>query len=148
MTSLDLDSMHSPHLARIDIYPIKSLDRVSLTQASVLKSGALDGDRQFAIFDHRGKVVNGKRTAKVHGLRLSSHDHGQTLSIRIDGSNQKTVFKITQEHAGLERWLGNYFGFPVTLGKNTTNGFPDDTNAPGPTVISTATLETVASWYP
>ncbi len=27
-------------------------------------------------------------------------------------------------------------------------GFPDDTDAPGPTLISTATLEAVAGWFP
>src|SRR5581483_2540325 len=34
------------------------------------------------------------------------------------------------------------------LVENLVNGFPDDLNAPGPTVISTATLRTVASWFP
>lgn len=32
--------------------------------------------------------------------------------------------------------------------QNSLTGFPDDTNAPGPTVISTGTLETVTSWFP
>jgi uncharacterized protein YcbX len=27
-------------------------------------------------------------------------------------------------------------------------GFPDDTTSPGPTIISTATLASIASWYP
>src|SRR5262249_25513767 len=32
--------------------------------------------------------------------------------------------------------------------EDTEAGFPDDTEAPGPTVISTATLQAVASWFP
>ena len=58
-----------PYLARILIYPIKSLDGVAVTQATVLKSGALQSDREFAIVDEHGRFVNGKRNAKVHGLR-------------------------------------------------------------------------------
>ncbi len=140
--------MYSPYLARIDIYPIKSLDRVALNEARILRSGALEGDRQFAIIDRHGKWVNGKRTPKVHGLRLISRDHDQTLSIQIEGSEQVIIFDSAQENTTVENWLGDYFGFPVTLVQNDTTGFPDDTNAPGPTVISTATIETVASWYP
>jgi uncharacterized protein len=34
------------------------------------------------------------------------------------------------------------------LNEDIYRGFPDDTEAPGPTLISTATLETVASWFP
>jgi uncharacterized protein YcbX len=37
---------------------------------------------------------------------------------------------------------------PVTIVENVDAGFPDDTQAPGPTVISRATLAEVASWYP
>ncbi len=40
-----------PRLARIVIYPVKSLDGVALEQARQLPSGALEHDRQWAIFD-------------------------------------------------------------------------------------------------
>jgi hypothetical protein len=32
--------------------------------------------------------------------------------------------------------------------RDENGGFPDDGNAPGPTVVSTATLAAVASWFP
>ncbi len=38
--------------------------------------------------------------------------------------------------------------FSVQLKQNLHTGFPDDTDSPGPTVISTATLIEVASWFP
>jgi uncharacterized protein YcbX len=44
--------------------------------------------------------------------------------------------------------LSDYFGFPVKFVQNSETGFPDDTTATGPTVISTETLETVTSWFP
>jgi len=38
-----------PYLAGIYIYPIKSLDRVSLSQVKIHKSGALERDRRWAL---------------------------------------------------------------------------------------------------
>ena len=55
---------------------------------------------------------------------------------------------IYKERDALESWLGEYFGFPVEIKQNFDTGFPDDTVSPGPTIISTATLEAIASWYP
>jgi uncharacterized protein len=37
---------------------------------------------------------------------------------------------------------------PCRFVENETAGFPDDTDAPGPTLVSTATLAAVASWFP
>ena len=54
-----------PHIAKICVYPIKSLDGVEVRKAKVLQSGALEYDRQFAIFDEQGKYVNAKRYAKI-----------------------------------------------------------------------------------
>ncbi len=43
--------------------------------------------------------------------------------------------------------MSNLLGIGVTLVEDAENGFPDDTDAPGPTVVSTATLQAVASWF-
>jgi MOSC domain-containing protein len=58
-------------LGRIFIFPIKSLDGVSLESARVTGGGILENDRAYAIYDADGKVVNGKRTARVHELRCA-----------------------------------------------------------------------------
>ena len=138
----------TPYLAAISVYPVKSLDGVALTQATVLESGALQHDREFALFDEQGRFVNGKRNAKVHLLRSTFDAHFKQLSLQIQGTNHSVDFHINDERTDLETWLSNYFGFPVKVGQNTLTGFPDDTNAPGPTVISTGTIEEVASWFP
>jgi uncharacterized protein len=44
--------------------------------------------------------------------------------------------------------LSNFFGIDIHLQRNTSIGFPDDTISPSPTIISTATLVEVASWFP
>ena len=137
-----------PYLSRIFIYPIKSLDGVAVTNATVLQSGALQNDRQFAIFDQQNQWVNGKRNAKVHLLRTSFDLEANTVCLQVQESNQQQVFHLNKERASLESWLSEYFCFPVRLQQNSVSGFPDDTEASGPTVISTETLETVASWFP
>lgn len=140
--------MTEPFLAGIFIYPIKSLDGVAVTGATVLESGALEHDREFAIVDEKGNFVNGKRNAKVHLLRSSFEPDFKTISLQIQGTDQKFAFHLDKERTALETWLSDYFGFPAKLVQNCVTGFPDDTNASGPTIISTATLEIVASWFP
>jgi uncharacterized protein len=135
-----------PHLARIDIYPIKSLDGLTVPQATVLSSGALQHDREFALFDERGKFVNGKNNKKIHAIRSHFDIQNQALSLQID--TQKQVFNIDSEDLKLEAWLSDYFGFPVSLKQDIQTGFPDDTDSPGPTVISTGTLKEIHSWFP
>ena len=61
-------------LSRITIFPIKSLDGVTLNEAAITAGGILEHDREFAIFDAEGRVINGKRTPRVHQLRCSFDD--------------------------------------------------------------------------
>jgi uncharacterized protein YcbX len=44
-------------------------------------------------------------------------------------------------------WLSEFFGFGVLLQERADGGFPDDRDAPGPTLVSTATLAEVARWF-
>jgi hypothetical protein len=137
-----------PYLSRIIVYPIKSLDGVVLTKATVLKSGALQHDRQWGIFDQQGRFVNGKRNPKVHLLRTSFDFDAGTVCLQVQGLEKTQLFHLDRELASLEDWLSGYFGLQVELRQNSLTGFPDDTEASGPTVISTETLEAVASWFP
>lgn len=137
-----------PYIAGIFIYPIKSLDAVAVSNATVLTSGALEQDREFAILDLEGRFVNGKRNAKVHLLRSEWDLATKTVVLQIQDSQTKQTFNLETERRELETWLSDYFGFPVQLAQNLATGFPDDPIASGPTIISTATLEAVASWFP
>jgi len=136
-----------PHLDKLLIYPIKSLDGIAVNKAKVLASGALEHDRQFAIFDEQGKFVNGKRNPKIHLLRSSFNLEAQTVSLQAHPTEEPAIFHLQQERGELEAWLSNYFGKKVQLQENLVQGFPDDTNANGPTVISTATIATAADWF-
>ncbi|MBV9850814.1 MAG: MOSC N-terminal beta barrel domain-containing protein [Armatimonadetes bacterium] len=137
-----------PYLTGISLYPIKSLDPMAATEATVLASGGLRHDRELALFDEEGKFVNGKRSPLVHGLCAAFDPAIGALCLEIRATGRACHFYLPDDQSVLNAWLGDYFGKPITLRRNTEGGFPDDLNAPGPTVISTATLEEVASWFP
>jgi uncharacterized protein YcbX len=135
-------------LARISIFPIKSLDGLTVSEAQILPSGALKGDREFAIVDHAGKFVNGKRNPKVHLLRSAFDLGARTVKIWEQGQTDRQIFDLDGDRHAMSDWFSDYFEQPVKLVQNLEMGFPDDTDSPGPTIISTATLTTVASWFP
>ena len=138
----------NPHVAKLFIYPIKSLDWVECDRVTILESGAIKGDRTWAIFNLDGNFVNGKRNAKVHKLRSQLDLETNTLALQIQGTDQTVKFNLIEQSEALCDWLTEYFGFPVKIEQNLQMGFPDDTISPGATIISTATLEAIASWYP
>lgn len=137
-----------PFLAHIYVFPIKSLDGISLMQSRVLKSGALEHDRMYALIDKQGKFVNGKKNQKIHLIRSRFNPATQTITLRTQGTEQEQTFHIEYEQDALSTWLSDHFGFPVNIVQNSLGGFPDDVKNYGPTVISTGTLTEVASWFP
>src|ERR1700737_2579441 len=85
----DQRQMTKPHLARMTLYPIKSLDGVVVEHARLLASGALEHDRTFAIRDREGHFVNGKRTPAVHALRSSFDLTRRTVSFDAGPSGDR-----------------------------------------------------------
>ncbi len=112
----------SPTLSRIVIFPIKALDGVEVAEASIRPGGGLSGDREFAIFDTAGRIVNGKRDTRVHPLRASYDLAARVLSLGIDGS-KPCEFHLDADRAGLEAWLSEYFGSAVHLRHDDRRGF-------------------------
>jgi uncharacterized protein len=133
-------------LDRITLFPIKSLDGVDVPSAIVLPSGALQGDREFALIDAAGKIVNAKRTGSIQRLRSIFDRAARTIHIGIQTPTDS--FHLDADRPRLERWLSDYCGDLVTLIQNTDTGFPDDLASPGPTIVSTASLAAVSQWYP
>ena len=137
-----------PYLSRITVYPIKSLDGVDLTQGEITSGGALRHDRRFAIFDSQGKFINGKNNAAIHRLRSTFDLAASTITLTLPDTLERTTFNLDRELPSLAAWLGNYFQTPAQVQENSSHGFPDDTNASGPTVVSQASLEEVSNWFP
>lgn len=140
--------MTIPIVARLFIYPIKSLDRVSVTRARILPCGSFAYDREFALFDREGNVVNGKRNPRVHLIRTTYDLENSTVTLRTRDQDETQTFHLLEERTRLETWFSDFFGFSVMMKRDTNSGFPDDLESPGPTLISVATLEEVSSWFP
>jgi uncharacterized protein len=137
-----------PSIERLILYPIKSLDGIAVSQATVSPNGALLHDREFALLDEAGNFINGKRNARIHALRSSFDLENFTVFLRRDDESQVRNFHLLDETEQLAAWFSDYFGFVVKLVRNTDGGFPDDTDSPGPTIVSTASLQAVSSWFP
>ncbi|MEL6494543.1 MAG: MOSC N-terminal beta barrel domain-containing protein [Cyanobacteria bacterium J06623_7] len=137
-----------PYVSKLFIYPVKSLDCLECDRVTILASGALQGDRTWAIFDLAGNFVNGKRHASIHRLRSQFDPASNILRLQIQRKKATKEFNLVTQQAELNAWLTDYFGFAVEIRQNLSLGFPDDTISPGATVVSTATLEAIASWYP
>jgi len=141
-------------LSRITIYPVKSLPGVDVTQATLGPRGALRHDREFALVDAYGNFINGKRNAGIHRLAAACtfNDDGIVVAIRDQAGVRAFVLgeheQCAADRTALEALLSGFIGIGVQLKRDSTCGFPDDLDSPGPTVISTATLNDVAGWYP
>lgn len=163
-----------PTLERITIYPVKSLDGMEVAEARVLPSGALEHDRRWQVVDMEGRVVNAKRTPLVHAIRAEFDLDGAGVAGARPGPGANVVSLAVDPAAlaaaavpGLARlaalgpasfpllpgadgpceWLAEALGERVLLVERADGGFPDDRDAPGPTVAATATLVEVARWF-
>jgi uncharacterized protein len=142
-------------LEQLRVHPIKSLDAVTTTTGSLTGGGGLEWDRRYAIVESSDRTksedgltyVNGKREVQIHRIRAEYDLERGTVTVGDTGDPPTDTFHLERDRAPLESWLSERFGYPVSLVRDDEGGYPDDTDAAGPTVISEETLETVASWY-
>jgi uncharacterized protein YcbX len=130
-----------PTIASIQIFPVKALDPVSVKEVKVLAAGGLENDRRWAFVDRSGKFVNGKSHTAIHRLR-SEYDL-EAREILIEGR----VFSLDRQREELARFVSDIIQVPVELRENRDGGFPDDTDAPGPTLVAEESLKEVGSWF-
>jgi hypothetical protein len=140
----------APRLARIQLHPIKSLDPIEVPEARIGPNGGLEFDRAWALYTADGRWVNAKRTSGIHRVRAAyaADLRSVTLSALADGRNMFTAtlaFPRDTEQAA--EWFSAYFEQQIIV-RYAREGFPDDGLAPGPTIISTASLQTVCEWFP
>ncbi len=137
----------TPRLSRIRVYPIKSMDGRDLDSASLRSGAGLASDREYRLVDEDGRVVNSKRFgAKLIAIRASFEGNGEEVVLKgVDDSIQA---RLQDEAEGLGAWLSRQLGLSIRLEQGSQRGFPDDEDASGPTIVSEATLEEVADWFP
>ena len=161
-----------PTLERITIYPVKSFEGVAVEAARVLPAGALEHDRRWQLVDMEGRVVNAKRSPLFHAIRAEFDLAGQgddetrlaANVIHLDVAPEAVragaipgvgrlaglrpaSFPLVPGPDGPCGWLSEALGIGVLLLERADGGFPDDREARGPTLISTATLTEVGRWF-
>ncbi len=137
-----------PILSRITIYPVKSLDGMTLQIARISEGGCILHDREFAMCDANGNFINGKSNARVHTLRSAVDFENETISFRDQADNTWHRFQLSDEKAGIQEFLSDYFSMPVILLQNKTGRFLDAPDRGGVTVLSSSSLQSVSEWYP
>lgn len=128
-------------IALLQLHPIKGLDPVRVEKARVLSSSALEFDRRWALMDSRGKYVNGKNYAGTHSIRVA-YDLA-----KFEVAVEDHVFSLMHERPAIARWFSERLGESMELHENAEVGFPDDTDSPGPTFVSSASLGQVSEWF-
>ena len=133
-------------LERIRVYPIKGLDGIELEGARVLDGGTLAFDREFALFDGE-EVINGKRTPRVHDLRTDFDPERRTVTAETPAGESATFdLADADERERAAAWFGDFFGANLEFRRDDDLGFVDRRSM-GPSVISTGTIEEIASWF-
>ena len=141
-----LPFLMNPHLARIRIFPVKSLDGHDLSETVVLACGGLAHDRQYCLLDRDDKILNGKRLGEMI-LKIRSDVHLGFGEIRLSDGLETATYRVDRDKAKIEAWFSQRLKQAVHLAEDAVSGFPDDTEAAGPTIISTATLRQVGAWF-
>jgi uncharacterized protein YcbX len=161
-----------PTLDRLTIYPVKSLDGLDVAEALVLESGALEHDRRWRLVDMDGRVLNAKRSPVFHAIRAEFDLDERLVTLWIDpaavgaaalpagdlarlrglagnpgGPEVRDSFHLVPGQGGPCEWLSEAFNVGILLQERVDGGFPDDRDAPGPTLVSTATLVEVGRWF-
>ena len=140
----------TPQLTGIRLHPIKSLDPVSVTEARIGPGGGLEHDRAWALFSVDGRWVNGKRTTAIHLIRATYAPDLSSVTLAVPGDRRnipKRTFPFPGGTEDAAEWFSVYFERQILV-RYSAEGFPDDTIANGPTIISTASLQAVCEWFP
>ena len=134
----------TPYLSRIRLYPVKGLDPIEVKECETTHKGSLRGDREFALFDRRGKIVSCKREKRLHRIR-SRYDL-EALEIHLEWEGKEYSFSL-EDTKDLGDFFSDILGYRVEVRRSDEGGFPDDRKAHGPTVVSRETIREIAGWF-
>ena len=143
---LDGKSPVKPYLARILVYPIKSLGPASLGRVRVLEGAGLAGDREYALLDARGRVLNTKRLRDALLSIRARYPEG-TERIEVRSAAGRLSCGVADSLEELGEYFGRALGERVLLGRDSALGYFDDMEATGPTVLGSESIASVAGWF-
>jgi uncharacterized protein YcbX len=140
---------NQPQLVRIQLFPIKSLDPIVVREARIGPSGRLELDRAWALHSVEGRWIRGKNAPAIHLIRAEFAPDLTAVTLSSEAperpmSSVRLAFPADTEAASA--WFSRYFQAPVRV-FYAADGFPDHGHIPGPTIVSTASLEKVCEWF-
>ena len=121
-----------------------------VNEARIGPNGGLELDRVWALYSADGRWVNAKRTAAMHLIRASYAPDISSVTLTVPGDRRKIPamsFAFPGDAESAAEWFSMYFEQAIQV-RYTREGFPDDGLAPGPTIVSTASLQAVCEWFP
>lgn len=137
----------NPVVAAITIYPVKSLDEISLQKAQIGNGGCLTHDREYAICKSDGKYVKGKNNDLIYLLRSAIDFENEIISFRHQSETGWHKFNLQKDKKQIDEYLSAFFNLEVTLQKNSEGKFLDEPVVSGITIASTESLNMVSDWF-
>ena len=127
---------------------MKALDPVNVAEARIGPNGGLEMDRVWVLTTVEGKWINGKNNPAIHHIRAQYDSPLSSVTLSVSGATGEPVrFAFPSEHDRAAHWFSEYFGQTVLV-RHVPEGMPDDGLAPGPTIVSTASLQMVCDTFP
>ncbi len=123
---------------------------MQVKEARIGPSGGLEHDRAWALYSVDGEWVNGKRTAAIHLIRAAYTQDVSSVTLSVPGDRRKiptATLAFPNDTAAASDWFSSFFEQPITV-RYSPEGFPDDSIASGPTIVSTATLQVICALFP
>ena len=143
------------HVENLWVYPVKGFDRTAVDEVDITDAGTFRHDRAYALvdpdadperdeFDTVGETFNAKEIDDTHAVASAFDPATDELTLRTDDATH--TFDLTTERDAASAWFSDFAGEQVALRHREPPGFVDRADL-GPSVISTGTLEEVASWF-
>jgi uncharacterized protein YcbX len=131
---------------------------MAVESVSINDAGTFESDREYALldpdedtviedrFDSVGKTFNGKEIDHTHEVKSKFDPETDLLTLTMRNTGETDTFDLTTERKEASEWFSGFVGEPVKLRHRKPPSFIDRPKL-GPSVISTGTLEEVASWF-
>jgi len=143
--------MNQPKLSRIRLYPVKSLDPIEVSSATI-GSFSLLHDREFALVTEDGQYINGKRTGRVNQLKATYDldEKSDILQITLSSRNARDsikpiTFELKEGNTSLENYLSNFFDMKVSVIKRENGELMDIPETGSVTIVSEASYTSLFS---
>lgn len=134
--------MTNPHISKIRIYPVKSLDPIEVTEAEIGIRSLLH-DRSFAMLAQDGRFVNGKRTGRVNQLKSEFDLKEGLIHLTPRDGEETATFELKEGNQNLDDYLTSFFEIKLNVLHRTKGELMDIPGASSVTFVSQASLQSL-----